>query len=314
MAGIPVAGIPVAGTPVAGTPVAASRTAAFRTTEYHGSRLMPTTTPAMYGHPPRPSQDLLWLLLPGFAALFLHQTGRLWPDTVMVAIWLLLTIVISCGLFLRLRIRRRAWLEGYVAAASPLHRWLRGGSIALLLCLFAAALLALILLSGLLRLQSNDELLLLLASLPLLVLLRWASTRLLATHVATVYLPEAGWRLASTVTLVLLCTALLAAAWWRPGPDLSQLSLEQAVWQLALQERAESALLEQVLALAAAIDGVGWWLAQHILPRLQWPLLELLGWLLVLLHSAVFVWAWLHLCSGTLLLRHVGSRHRAHDP
>ncbi|MCC5886334.1 MAG: hypothetical protein JJT88_07855 [Gammaproteobacteria bacterium] len=257
---------------------------------------MPTNRSAL-------TDDLLWLLLPGFALVGLHGFGRLLPDGAVLAVWLITTALIGLGHFLRLRIRRRAWLAAYVAPSSVLQRWLRGGALALLLRVLLAAALALVLMIGALRLRGSGELLLLLASLPLMAALRWGTERRLSHHVSLHYLPESAWRVTLGLTFLILCAGLLAQAWWRPGPDFSAVTLDQAAWRLALAEQANSALLEQALAMAGAMDGVRWWLAQHGLPRLDWPLLELLGWLLVLLESAVFVWAWLHCCVGVMLMR-----------
>lgn len=247
--------------------------------------------------------DMLWLLLPGFALLGLYQFGRLLPGAVLLAFWTASAMLIALGHFLRLRIRRRAWLQAYVAPASRLQHWLRGGALALFLRAALAALLAATLMVGTLRLAASDELLLLLASLPLLAALRWVAEYSLASHVASSYRPEAVWRLTLALTFVILCAALLASAWWRAGPDFTAVTLEQAAWHMALQEQARNATLEQVLGLAGAIEGVRWWLAQNALPQFQWPLLELLGWLLLLLESVLFVWSWLHCCVGVMLMR-----------
>lgn len=249
------------------------------------------------------SDDLLWLLLPGFALIALYRFGRLLPDSAVIGIWLTITLLIAVGHFLRLRIRRRAWLRAYVAPASGLQRWLRGGAVALLLRMLLAAALAVALMIGALRLKGPGELLLLLASLPLITALRWGATRGLARHISAHYLPESAWRVALGLTFVILCAGLLAQAWWRAGPDFTAVTLDQAAWYMALEEDASSTVLERALAFAGAVEGVRWWLAQHGLPRLEWPLLELLGWLLVLIESAVFVWAWLHCCVGIMLMR-----------
>lgn len=255
--------------------------------------------------------DMLWLLLPGFALLGLYRFGRLLPDAALFAIWLATAMLIALGHFLRLRIRRRAWLQAYVAPSSRLQHWLRGGALAFFLRALLAALLAVVLMVGAMRLAASDELLLLLASLPLLAGLRCSAERGLARHISSLYRPEAAWRLTLTLTFVVLCAGLLAQAWWRPGPDFTAVTLEQAAWHLALEEQARSAVLEQALGLAGAIEGVRWWLAQNGLPRLQWPLLELFGWLLLLIESAVFVWAWLHCCVGMMLMRTLWEPSRA---
>jgi len=255
------------------------------------------------GVPSTFSDDMLWLLLLGFALLGLYRFGRLLPDTAVLVLWLTTTVLIALGHFLRLRIRRQAWLHAYVAPSSALQQWLRGGLVALLIRTLMAAALAVALIIGTLRLTGPGELLLLLASLPLLAGLRWGAGRSLARHISPHYLPESAWRVAIALTFVILCTGLLAQSWWRPGPDFTAVSLDQAAWYLALEESAESAVLERALAVAGAMEGVRWWLAQHGLARLQWPSLELLGWLLVLLKSAVFVSAWLHCCVGVMLMR-----------
>lgn len=256
----------------------------------------------MHSGQPRALDDLLWLLPLGFGLVALQHFGRLLPDSGVIMVWSVMTLLIGSGAFMRVRVRRRAWLEAYVAAGSPLRRWLRGGALLLLTRLLLAGGLAAVLFVSILRLHAPVEVVLLLVSLLLLVGLRALATRTFGRHVSAHYLPESAWRFTLTLTFVALCAALMSLAMWRPGPDFAHATLEQAAWHLAIREEAASPLLLQALSIAAALEGVSWWLAQHALPRLEWPLLQWLAWLLVLAKSALFVWAWLHCCVGTMLL------------
>jgi len=255
------------------------------------------------------TRDLLWLLPLGAALLGFYEYGRVLSDPVLAAIGICIALVIGLGSFLRVRLRRRAWLGAYVAASSPLQRWLRGGLLLLGLRLCVAAALAAVLIVGTLRLHAPIEHLILLAALPLLAIIHHGSLALLTRHVSAVYLPEAAWRITMPLTFLLLAGALTMIALWRPGPDFSLVSVENAVWYLAIREQAASAALEQLLQGAAALEGLRWWLAQQVLPRLELPLLEGLGWILVLLQNALLVWAWLHCCAGLMLMREALVRH-----
>ena len=278
-----------------------------KTAERASDNLPPSMNPGRTRHVATFSQgatrDLLWLLPLGAALLGLYQYGRVLTEPVLILVGATSALLIGFGSFLRVRLRRRAWLDAYVASASPLQRWLRGGVLLLALRLLVAMFLAAMLIVGTLRLHAPNEHLILLAALPLLALIHHGAAALLARHVSAVYLPEAAWRVAMPLTFVLLAGGLTVTALWRPGPDFRLVSLENAVWYLAVREQAASPVLEQLLQGAAALEGLRWWLAQQVLPRLELPLLEGLGWVLVLLQNALLVWAWLHCCAGIMLFR-----------
>src|SRR5690606_5953814 len=54
------------------------------------------------------------------------------------------------------------------------------------------------------------------------------------------YLPEIAWRLTVAVVGAAMAAALVWLAFHRPYPDMSDVTLEQAVWHFVDQERARS--------------------------------------------------------------------------
>ncbi len=232
----------------------------------------------------------------------LHLFARLLATPALLAIWLLLALLIARGLFWRHRIRRRAWLRAYIRADSAWQQRLRGGFLMALVHAATGLVLAAVLLVALTRLADTTAWRVLLGSGFLVVALRLLTERLARAHVQPDYLAEFSWRLTLWVAAVLLLAALIWLAFARPQPDFGAATLAQAVWHLADREAARSDLLRELLQLAAAKEGLQYWLAQHLvqLPVAQGFAGGLL-WLLVFAGQAVFVGAWLLVLNGTLV-------------
>jgi hypothetical protein len=257
------------------------------------------------GHPvPRwqPAlRDMLTLLALTAAVWLLHIYGRTLPTAALVAVWIVLTALIVIGLFVRARIRRAAFVAAYIRHGSPLEQLLRGGWLMAARALPVAALVALILMIALIRLDDAAGWVVLIGSIPIIVLMhRWLRTAF-ARHVGAAYLPELAWRVTAVTIGALMVTALVVLASFRPYPDLGAVDLERAVWHFVGRERARSETAETVLQLAAAKDALRLWLAQQLMPAPGGSLAQALGWLVVLAEEAVFVWSYLLLCGSVLI-------------
>ncbi|QIB65380.1 hypothetical protein [Kineobactrum salinum] len=245
----------------------------------------------------------LWVLIAISGLLWgLHLFARLLATPVLLAIWLLLSLLIARGLFWHHRIRRRAWLRAYVRADSVWQRWLRGGALMAVVHASTGLALAAVLLVALTRLTDAAAWRVLLGSGLLVVALRLLFEALARDHVQPDYLVEFSWRLTLPIAAALLLAVLIWLAAGRPQPDFSAATLAQAVWHLADRETARSDLLRELLQLAAAGEGLQLWLAQQLV---QLPvargLAGVLVWLLVFAGQAVFVGAWLLVLNGALV-------------
>lgn len=258
-------------------------------------------------------RDMLALLALTGAARLVHVYGRTLPDAAAAAVWAALAVLIATALFRRARIRRGAFLAAYVRSASPLARRLRGGWLMAARAGVLGAGLALVLAVALIRLADARAWIVLVASVPVLVLVHRVLRRALAPHVSPAYAPELAWRLTAAAVGALMLGALVALAFHRAQPELGAVSLEQAVWHFADQERARSGAAQILLQMAAAKDGLRLWLAQQLMPVPGASLVQGLGWLIVLAQEAVFVWSYLQLGSAVLIgvKRHDGGGDRS---
>ncbi len=249
----------------------------------------------------RALRDMLYLLGLTFLLWVYHVYARTLPGPALAAAWLLMTLLIGSGLFWRARIRRRAFIAAYLAPGSGLAHRLRGGVLLAARHGLLAGLLAAFLTVAIVRVPDARVWLLLAANVPVLVFVQLALRRALASHVNLRYLPELSWRLALLVTGAALFAAVLALALYRDYPDLGSVSMERAVWHLVDQERARSDTALLLLQLSAAKDGLRLWLAQQLMPVPGTSVLQLLGWLIILMEEALFVWSWLLACAGLLI-------------
>lgn len=257
-------------------------------------------------------RDMLWLLLPALLLVLLHLYGRVLPGPALFAAWLGLATVIAGGGFVRQRLRRRVFLDAYVREASPLQRWLRGGPLMFSWQWLLGMLLSAVLMVTLVRLSEPVEGLLLSGGLLLLAPLYALNQAWLGRHVAPGYLPEMAWRLTQGVLFGVLLVVLGVLALWREQPSLEGISLDSALWHFVDAEQARSPVLLILLQLAAALEGLRLWLAQQLIPVLEWSALAWPAWLLVLARQALVIWAWLRLGSGTLMLANA-ARQRPGD-
>jgi hypothetical protein len=246
-------------------------------------------------------RDLLCLLGAAALAWAYYVYARVLPTPALFAAWGVFSALIATALLYRARIRRRAFLAVYVAEASPLQRWLRGGVLLALRPLLLGALLALLLMVALARIDEARTWLVLIAAGPTLVLLRAGLLGRLRRHAGALYLPLLSWRAAAWPVGAALVALLLWLAFHQAYPDFAAVSLERAVWHMVDQEQARSGPGLVLLQAAAAKDGLRLWLAQQLMPAPATSLVQLLGWLLVLAEEVLFVWSYLLLSHGLLI-------------
>jgi hypothetical protein len=256
-------------------------------------------------------RNMLCLLALTAALWLFHIYGRILPTAALAVVWLAMTAAIAAALFWRSRIRRRAFLAAYMAPASPLQRWLRGGWLLGLRQLLLGSVLALILAVALVRLSGAGIWIVLIGTAPALVLVEMLLRRFLATHVSRSYLPELSWRLSLPVVGTVMIVLLVMLAVHQAHPNFSGISLERAVWHLVDQEQARSHATHTLLQMAAAKDALQLWLAQQLMPQPGASLMQLLGWLLVLAEEALFVWSYLLMCNAVLIGVNADDRARA---
>ena len=238
-----------------------------------------------------------------------HVYARVLPSTALVALWGVFAGLIAAALFHQARVRRRAFLAVYVATASPLQNWLRGGIFMALAALAAGGILALVLMSSLARIEDPWQWLALLAAVPGLVLLRASLWRRLARHASPLYVAVLSWRVAALVIGVALVVAFVFLALHQAYPAFAKVSLERAVWHMIDQEYARSAPWQGVLEARAGLDGLRLWLAQQLMPAPGASLPQMLGWALVFAEQMLFVWSYLLMGYG--VLRGIGAHDRA---
>src|SRR5690606_2241685 len=173
-------------------------------------------------------RDMLCLLVVTALAWGYYAYSRILPTPALVAAWGLFAALIATALLRRARIRRRAFLAVYVAAESPLQGWLRGGVPLALRSSLLAAVLALLLMVALARLDERRAWLALIAAGPVLVLVRaWLLARL-ANHAGPLYLPILSWRLAALLVGGGLTVLLVWLAFHQAYPGFAGVSLERA--------------------------------------------------------------------------------------
>lgn len=262
-----------------------------------------TTVKHPEAHYPDPLTASLWML-PLAALLVVHLAfATVLGDAPLLGIWTTLALLLGYGNFVRLRMRRTAWLHAYVAEASPLRRWLRGGLIRLLAALIGASVLTAGLLLTSLQLQTLAERVALIAAMPLLVLGFALAMRQLAGHVGRRYLPEASARTTLVGNWILLTGALTLLALYRPGPDLAEVGPLAAMRYQGALVHAESGLLALGLEYLANFTGLRLWLGQHVTAQVSNPVLALAFWLLIVAEAGFTAWVWLRCCLAVILLR-----------
>ncbi len=254
------------------------------------------------------------LLTLGATALLwaLHLYGRTLTEPALILVWFVMTALLATGLFIRARIRRRAFLLAYLHADSAIARRWRGGVVMAVRVCLLAGLLAAVLIVALLRIETTAVWVALIAAALMLAPLHACGARALAGQANPVWLTELAWRIAIAVVGLLLMAALAALAYHQPQPELGGVRLDSAVWYFVERESARSELAGLLLELAAAKDGLKYWLGQQLLPQPGVSFTQAAGWAVILAEEALFVWSYLSLLSATLIAReHIRTHQRS---
>ncbi|MCC5794901.1 MAG: hypothetical protein JJT85_09225 [Chromatiales bacterium] len=260
------------------------------------------TALALPAWPARVLLEMLLLMILCAVAWLYWLFGRTLPTGALAGAWLLAATPISAVLYRRARRRRRLLLDAYLQPATRLNRMLRGGALLAIRCALPGLLLGLVLTVALLRIPDQQTWLLLLGAAPALALSRAGFAHVLASQASPRYLPELAAHAALLVAGAALLVLLLWLAMNRSYPLLGDVALDRAVWHLVDQEEARSAAMQLLLQLAAAKDGLRLWLGQQLLPVPLPSAAQWLAWLLLLAEELLFVWSYLLMCTGTLLL------------
>ncbi|AMC99507.1 hypothetical protein [Halomonas chromatireducens] len=216
--------------------------------------------------------------------------------------WVITTQLIFAGSLETARLRRRAWLGQYLQAASPWHRWLRGGLVMIAWHQLLGILLALLLLVKL-RLLSPVYWPVLWIGVAGLIWLRSVMRRRLARHVIAEYLPAVTRRLQAWPLGLLLTVLLVLLALWLPQHYLVGLGWEEALMRHVPADGHDS-LLGFFERLARALEVTQYWAMQNATERGELSeSLALVGWLLLLLVQSAFAWAYVRLLMGAETLR-----------
>lgn len=245
-----------------------------------------------------------------FALWWFMRVGRILGDVWVVVVWAGVALVMARGLFRRARIRRRAWRRAYLHPESPWNRWLRGGPLLFCSQLVKAGVLSAVLLVSVVRVGGEPVFWrLMLVAVLLFVWGRMKTEQVFWRDVAPVYRPELVARLGQWCTAAVLIPCLVAWALVQPQPDFREASLEQALWHVADQEVAASALVERAAQWLALWHGLEQWAAQQITALEQPRWVQGGVWVSVLVRQSLFVSSLLVMFNGFLAGRlHDGQR------
>ena len=256
-----------------------------------------------------PAFRMLALLGLAAAAWLVHVFGRVLPTWGAALVVVGLAAPISLGLARRGRLRCAAFRAVYVRPESAVGRRLGRSALIRVRAALLGLVLALVLFSALVRLADREAWAVLVVGAPAAAgaFVLWENV--LRRTFTERYLPEIAWRLTVAVVGAAMAAALVWLAFHRPYPDMSDVTLEQAVWHFVDQERARSAPAQILLQLAAVKDGLKLWIAQQLMPEPGLSAGQAVGWLIVLAEEAVFVWSYLSFLCPVV----IGStRHDEH--
>ena len=242
------------------------------------------------------------LLLICVAALWLFMLqGRVLATGWVMLIWMVVTLVMLRGLFLRARIRRRAWRSAYLYPESSWNRRLRGGLCLFIIQLGKTGVLAAVLLLTVVRIGNEPGLWrLMLVAVLLFVLARAWADRMFWRDASPAYRPELVARVGQWGAGVVLVLCLLLWALVQPQPDFREATLEQALWHVTDREAAVSVAVERGTQWLAAWQGLEHWVAQQITALDQPHWIRAGVWVSVLVRQSLFVVSLLVLFNGVL--------------
>lgn len=208
------------------------------------------------------------------------------------------TGLIALSMFEHALLRRRALLNMYLRRERGLYQILKGGFFMLLWSICKALVFSVFLLLEALAWQFWIWLLLALDVVLLRAVQAWLA-KTLESQVKSGYTVSLARNALVPFNTLIFALILTAAAFHLPQNDYRDMSLSQAVHYEVTRVQtncAGSAVLER---LAAAKNAAAWWFAQKWLSRESLKRGTALGgWLLFLLSSTAFMWAYSRLLSG----------------
>jgi hypothetical protein len=249
--------------------------------------------------------DMSLALVVAASLWVLHIFGRTLSSAVLFAIWTLLTAILTAGLFVRARARRRAFLYAWLSHSSTLAKRWRGGVLMAVRTAALSATLAAVLVIALLRVQDTGVWITLIAAALLLAPLQHYLQGRLAAQINPAWLSELARRVTIAVLGMVMMVALVMVALHRPQPELAGVGLDTAVWHFVERENARSETAALLLEIAAAKDGLKLWLGQQLLPEPGVSFVQAAAWAVILAEELLFVWSYLLLISATLIVRNL---------
>jgi len=197
-------------------------------------------------------------------------------------------------------LRRRAVLSVYLRAESWLFRLLRGGAVLVTWQTIKALALGVLLLIGAVSWRAEIWALLGLDALVLGFLYRAAESAL-RRHARPGFSGMLSRRLLLRLNAVLILVAVVAVELHTAQPDLRGLGLVEAVEAQVTQVGAACEGVAILARGAAALDALGWWLAETQLTRPELAAVAPAAWLAFLGATLGFVWAYSRLLLGALV-------------
>jgi hypothetical protein len=197
-------------------------------------------------------------------------------------------------------LRRRAVLSMYLRPESWLFRLLRGGAVLIAWQTIKALALGVLLLVASVSWEPEVWAVLGLDALLLALLFR-AADGLLGPHARPGYAGMLVRRLLVPINSGLLLLAVVVVELHTAQPDLRGISLVEAIEAQVAQAGAACAGVAILARAAAALDALGWWLAETQLTRPELVAVAPAAWLAFLAVSLGFVWAYSRLLLGVLV-------------
>ncbi|MCH8498670.1 MAG: hypothetical protein LAT63_09340 [Marinobacter sp.] len=236
---------------------------------------------------------MLWLVLAVWA-----QLPAPLRDWLALPCWLILLGFCWRSMNEQALLRRRVWLDQYLQPDAPFHRWLRGGILLRLFNLVVAVLLSGYLLVKMLSLTPSTWYLLL-ASAVTFTLCLSVFERGLRPYIQPSRLAPLTRRLALLTTAGVLILSYCVIVIYTPQPLLIARELTEALALHRPPLADNASLLMMADQLVRGSELFGWWALQNSLGSTSsGGTLSLIGWAVLLLSGAAFLWTWCHIMQG----------------
>jgi hypothetical protein len=249
------------------------------------------------------ASGLTVLITLGLAWAGLFLWNRLFPAThclVALAISAVVVEVIALGMLEHALLRRRAFIGMYLKEQGWLFRLLRGGALLLIWQVVKAMGLATVLLvesvlwTGWIWTVLGIDVLFLAVAYP------WVCRRL-AAQVRPEYVEMLARRFLVFANTVFFSWVVAVVSYYTPHKDYRAMTLLEAAQHEALQVQSKCQAFAVIARISAAKNAASWWLAERWLGEVGPHPFAWLGWLVFLVLSAAFMWAYSRFLLGLLV-------------